>query len=310
MPAQHNINAKGNLLKMNDTFEPISLDGQSDYRRHLDQCPQKASDYSFINIWGWAEEYGLQWNWTPPLVWLRQTIPHTVYWAPVGDWQNTDWEQAFSRIAAPAPQFCRIPEQLVQIWETTAGIDLRFKSDRDNWDYLYGVEALARLKGRPFHKKKNLLNQFLKQYRFSYQPLNEETIASALDMQADWCTWRDCESSDVLSAENRVIDRILNRWSGLGGIMGGAIFVGDRMAAYTVAEDLGDEALLIHFEKGDPAYKGIYQAINQLYLNSVQQQFSVVNREQDLGSEGLRKAKLSYHPIDFIRKYKTVDRAA
>ena len=87
--------------------------------------------------------------------------------------------------------------------------------------------------------------------------------------------------------------------------MGGAIFVDHQMATYTVAEDFGDRTLLIHFEKGDPGYKGVYQAINQFFLDSVKDRFTVVNREQDLGSEGLRKAKLSHHPIDFVRKFKT-----
>lgn len=295
---------------MDFAFEPISLDRQNAYRRHLDQCPQKASDYSFINIWGWAEEYGLQWAWESPLVWIRQTIPHTIYWAPIGDWLSTDWGNAFHRFADPAPRFCRIPEQLAKTWAASGFSSHGLESDRDNWDYLYTVDALVTLKGRPFHKKKNLLNQFLKHYAYSYETLSQGTIASALAMQSHWCTWRDCESSDVLSAENRVIDKILSRWDTLEGIMGGAIFVGHQMAAYTVAENFGDGTLLIHFEKGDPEYKGVYQAINQFFLDSVKHQFAVVNREQDLGSEGLRKAKLSYHPIDFIRKYKTGDAPA
>ena len=260
-----------------------------------------------VKIWGWADEYGLQWAWVSPLVWLRQTIPHTIYWAPVGDWKNTDWAKMFNRFVEHDLQFCRIPEQLAQIWKAMKPYQQRLASDRDNWDYLYSVEALAALRGRPFHKKKNLLNQFLKNYNFSYQPLSEATIASALAMQSYWCSWRDCESSEVLSAENRVIDKTFNHWLALQGIMGGAIFVDDQMVAYTVAEDIGAGTLLIHFEKGDPEFKGVYQAINQLYLDSVKGQFTVVNREQDLGSEGLRKAKLSYHPIDFIRKYRTGD---
>jgi len=73
-----------------------------------------------------------------------------------------------------------------------------------------------------------------------------------------------------------------------------------------VAESLPDETLLIHFEKADPEYKGGYQAINQMFLDHIKAKFTTVNREQDLDDEGLRQAKLSYHPVDFLRKFKVV----
>jgi hypothetical protein len=95
----------------------------------------------------------------------------------------------------------------------------------------------------------------------------------------------------------------LDHWEQLQGVTGGALRVEDRLAAYTIAEDLPDGTLVIHFEKGDPEYKGSYQAINQMFLEQDPSPSTLVNREQDLGSEGLRKAKLSYHPVDYVRKY-------
>lgn len=74
------------------------------------------------------------------------------------------------------------------------------------------------------------------------------------------------------------------------------------MVAYTVGERLDDDTLLIHFEKGLSQYKGVYQAINHLFLLNEGAEFTWVNREQDLNIEGLRKAKMSYHPAFFLRK--------
>ena len=74
-------------------------------------------------------------------------------------------------------------------------------------------------------------------------------------------------------------------------------------AGIRVAEYLTEHTVLIHFEKGDPAYKGVYQAINRMFLEQAADSFQFVNREQDLGDAGLRKAKLSYHPVDFVKKY-------
>ena len=78
------------------------------------------------------------------------------------------------------------------------------------------------------------------------------------------------------------------------------------IAAYTVAERLTNDMLLNHFEKASPMYKGGYQAINQMFLSRTRGEFKTVNREQDLDDEGLRQAKLSYHPSGFLKKYQVL----
>jgi hypothetical protein len=155
------------------------------------------------------------------------------------------------------------------------------------------------------HGKKNLLNQFKKSYDFRYMPFGKEMIEKALEMQSEWCTWRDCESSETLSAENRAIEKALTAWKRLEDILtGGALLVDGSIIAYTIAEYLTREMLLIHFEKACPDHKGAYQAINQMFLENAPHPFEMVNREQDLGDEGLRKAKLSYNPVGFLKKYR------
>ena len=285
-------------------FEPIHLEKQDAYLQRLSECPQKSSDYSFINIWGWAEEYGLCWAFKDRMVWIKQTKPSQIYWAPVGSWDVVDWDVSFDTLFNTSALFTRVPEKLAQCWETGLKNRLKISEERASWDYLYAVQELVELKGNRFHKKKNLLNQFMKTYDYQYVPMGPERVENALAMQTDWCTWRDCESYETLAAENRVITRILTQWPHLTGLMGGAIIVEEVMVAYTVAERLTDDTLLIHFEKGSTDYKGIYQAINQMFLANLKHEFKLVNREQDLDDEGLRKAKLSYNPVDYLRKYR------
>jgi hypothetical protein len=129
-------------------------------------------------------------------------------------------------------------------------------------------------------------------------------MEQAMAMQEDWCTWRDCESSDLLAAENRSILRIFDHWDAFDRVLGGALFVENIIVAYTLAEPLTADSLVIHFEKGCPAYKGAYQAINQIFLVRSASGYRFVNREQDLDNDGLRKAKLSYNPVDFLKKCK------
>jgi len=285
-------------------FEPIQLERQGDYAKMLAQCPQVASDYSFLNLWAWAEDYGLQWAWDDKLIWIKQTYPSNVFWAPVGPWEIVDWKTWFGKDGSRQAQFIRVPEKLVDIWRKDLGDRAMISEERGQWDYLYKVADLIALKGNRYHKKKNLLNQFKKKYDYVYVPLEPELVGLAIGMQTDWCTWRDCESSDILSAENRAIYRVLQHWDRLEGNIGGAVMVDQNMVAYTVAEALTDDTLLIHFEKGDTGYKGVYQAINQMFLGNAAADYLYLNREQDLNDDGLRKAKLSYLPVNFLQKYR------
>ena len=289
---------------MSMEFLPIGLEQQGAYQAVLKQCPAITSDYSFVNLWSWAEAYGLMWAWEDDLVWIRQQKPETCYWAPIGPWEDIDWRHALNRSAADAGTFVRIPERLLQLWQQRRADDLEFEETRGHWDYLYRVDELIALQGNRFHKKRNLLKQFKKKYDFTYHPFKPTMIHMALAMQEDWCTWRDCEAVDALADENRAIAKVLDNWEKLAGLSGGGLIVDDQMVAYTIAETLPDGTLLIHFEKGDPEFKGVYQAINQLFLEQTAGMAAIVNREQDLDDEGLRKAKLSYHPVDFLKKYR------
>ncbi len=290
---------------MNLLFEPIRLERQDEYLERLSRCPQVASDYSFINLWAWCEEYGLQWAWDQDFVWIRQRSPAPALWAPVGDWEAVDWRKRQNPLAAETVVI-RVPERLSSLWQTAFGERIAVHTERGQWDYLYDFRDLVDLPGNRYHAKKNLLQQFLRSYAFQYTDFGPRTIEHAMAMQEDWCSWRDCESSELLAAENRAILRVLQQWEKLRRICGGALFVEGLIVAYTIAEPLTPETILIHFEKGCPAYKGAYQAIHQMFLAHAANGFRWVNREQDLDSEGLRKAKLSYHPADFVKKFRVV----
>jgi hypothetical protein len=292
------------------TFQPLSLERQADYKRLLHQCPQIASDYSFVNIWAWRDIYGLEWAWNEDLVWLRQHHPSLEYWAPVGDWMSKDWVNVFKRLFKDNVSLTRVPEQLWKIWSEQLGAAADLVPNPDHWDYIYSVDELINLKGNKFHKKKNLLHQFTRKYDSRYIHLDEEMIEKALTLQTEWCLWRDCEESTTLEAENHAILNTFQDWSRLEGIFGGGLEVDGNMVAYSVAEPLGEQTLVIHFEKGCPGHKGVYQAINQMFLARSGSGFTYVNREQDLGDPGLRKAKESYNPVGYLEKFSgTVDPA-
>ena len=285
-------------------FEPIDLEKPEDNLIILARCPQVASDYSFLNLWAWSPEYELSWAWDEDLIWIRQNRPDTFLWAPVGDWDAVDWPSRLGDQQATQHTFTRVPQMLANLWREQLPQQVKLEDERGNWDYLYNVADLIELQGNRYHKKKNLLNQFNRNYAFTYMPFGADLVEQAMAMQTDWCTWRDCESSDILTSENRAIFKILKEWRRLDGLFGGALIVDGSMVAYTLAETLTRDMVLIHFEKGDTQYKGVYQAINQQFLANSASDYAIINREQDLNDEGLRKAKLSYHPSDYLQKYR------
>ena len=286
---------------MESSFHPLSLQEQHRYKDFLASTPQVASDYSFGNLWAWREIYGLQWAFDGELVWIRQTRPHSVYWAPVGPWHQVHWSDRLGEVAGEKPAFTRIPEDLAAIWQSVPGLSL--EPDPDHWDYIYSVSELTHLKGNKFHKKKNLLRQFQKNYQAQYVSLDLSRIEQAFTLQTEWCLWRDCEDSETLEMENQAILATLRDWQHLEDVFGGGLIVDGNMAAYTIAEPLDQETVVIHFEKACPTFKGIYQAINQIFLEQEAFAYTFVNREQDLGDPGLRQAKQSYNPVSYLKKY-------
>jgi hypothetical protein len=256
-----------------------------------------------VNLWSWRDIYGLEWAWDDRLVWIRQDRPETAYWAPVGPWDRIDWARSFSSLPADAHRFVRVPEELCRIWQGMHGLQPELTPDEDHWDYIYSVQELVQLSGNRFHKKKNLLKQFERKHDYRYTALGPEMIDKALTLQTEWCVWRDCEDSTTLESENQAILNTFYDWNRLEGVMGGGLLIDGDMIGFTVGEPLDEETLVIHFEKGCPHYKGVYQAINQKFLAEQGQGFTYVNREQDLGDPGLRKAKRSYNPIGFLKKY-------
>jgi hypothetical protein len=284
-------------------FESISLNRQKEYHDALEGCPQLlTSDFSFANVFGWAEHYGLEWAFHKGLCFIRQTKPEPVYWAPIGQWEDYDWANCCAM--RESAHFTRVPEALARLWSISFGNKIMIEENRDHWDYIYSVEELITLKGKKFHKKKNLVNQFKKKYLYQYEPMSPECVEEVLEMQDEWYKWyEENNPSEALKAENHAITRVLHNIDQIDGLMGATLRVEGKVIAYTVAEPLCDDSIVIHFEKGDVRYKGVYQAINQMFLENGAAEYINVNREQDLGDEGLRKAKLSYNPSMFLKKF-------
>lgn len=174
--------------------------------------------------------------------------------------------------------------------------------DRDNWDYVYLVRDLVELSGDKYHQKRNHIAQFRAAHDFEYRALTPDLIAGCERLQDLWCDEKHCDLSATLRAESRAVKEALRSLEQLGAV-GGCIVIDGRVEAFTLGEPLNRDTVTIHLEKANAAYHGLYQVINQQFLERQWRDFTYVNRQQDLGVEGLRRAKVSYHPHHMIEKY-------
>jgi hypothetical protein len=178
-------------------------------------------------------------------------------------------------------------------------MNIEITEDRDNFDYLYLRSDLAELSGKRFHKKKNLVNAFKNAYpEHEARPLNAEQIPQAIKILDRWRQDKG-EDRDYNSAREA-----LDLFGSLK-LRGSIFFVSGKPAGYCLGESVARGRIFaVHFEKGIEEYKGIYQYINQAFAAGLPPFFKQINREQDLGDEGLRQAKMTYRPSGFVEKYK------
>ena len=183
-----------------------------------------------------------------------------------------------------------------------------YTEERDLFDYVYDGDSMRELKGRKNVKKRNHINYFLKEYegRFEYRLLDENDFDACLKLVEEWTSNKE-ENGQVdeeMEEELIGIKKLFNSFPVIKDKLKIAgIFIDGKLEAFTMGEYLNPNMALIHIEKANPSIRGLYPYINQQFLVHEFPDVEFVNREEDMGIEGLRKAKLSYHPCKFVEKY-------
>ena len=287
------------MVSMALSFTPLSIDGAGEYRRLYSLCSRKSSYYSFGSLWAWRNIYGLSWAFEEGLCWIR--TEKGVLWGPVGPWDEIPWAELMPRLFPGPETFRFVPDGLAHRLKEALGGRIQAINVRSQWEYIHSVKDLIALRGNRFSKKRSHFRQFMKHYSFTYRSLGPEDGEAVLEAQRRWLQER--EPSGALLRENEAIEEMVREWKAVPSLLGGLIEVKGVPVAYTIAEGITDHILVIHFEKALSAYNGGYQAINRLFLQKTASSYTLVNREEDLGDKGMRVAKMSYNPVDFLRKY-------
>lgn len=180
-----------------------------------------------------------------------------------------------------------------------------YEEMRDSYDYVYKLEKLESLSGNKLHSKRNHINYFKKNNTWSFELITEDNFDECWEMNKKWCEDNDCKEDKYLYKEYCAVRRCFDNYWDLG-LEGGLLRKDGKVIAFTMGERLNSDTYVIHIEKAFSEIRGAYQMINREYVAYVKQthpQMVYVNREEDMGYEGLRKAKLSYYPVKMEEKY-------
>jgi hypothetical protein len=190
---------------------------------------------------------------------------------------------------------------LARFLPAEAGLEV--VTDRDNFDYLHLREEMAQLSGKNYHKKKNRVNYFMVRHRYAVETYEARHLEGALAVLEEWHRVRLAMGPSSLGGEVEGAGEAL-RLCGELGLSGVVLLVEGEVKGFALGERLNQSTAVCHFEKGDLFMDGLYQLLDREFCRLLFTDCRYVNREQDLGELSLRQAKLSYHPVELVRKYR------
>lgn len=294
------------LEKEKLTFHPISLEDRDWMTQKLQEDDLGACEYTFANNFIWSEVYEVEVGQAYDCGMIRyRERGNFEYSFPFG---NGDKKKAIELLrgicAAHQHKLCLYPiveeerKQLIQWFPGEFEID----ADRSDFDYVYTVEKLSTLRGKKLHGKRNHIARFMDDADWSYEALTTDNMNECREMAKLWIGQREEKWNDEMEQEMRVLEKAFTYYKELG-LFGGVLRKKGSIVAFTIGERLNSDTMVVHFEKAFPELQGAYPMINQQFVLHEGQNFTYVNREEDTGDLGLRKAKLSYYPDILLKKY-------
>jgi len=288
-------------------FKPLTLQDKDLFDNYLKPYTFLTCEYSFTNLYIWRKgceiEYALYKN---AIIIKRKDFDNSYnFLQPIG-YKKEDLKEITDILIEYKKEnnfkflFKNIEKSFMEELKTLYGEQFIIEEDRDNFDYIYKSEKLISLSGKSYHKKKNHYNAFIKNYDFSTAPLSLENLEDCITASKEWCNKNNCKG--YLLYELRAIQDILKNKDKLD-FIGMVVYVDNKIVAFTLGEIMNDDMAIVHIEKADSDIRGLYAYINKIFVENYLSSVPFINREQDLGVEGLRKAKESYLPIRLEPKY-------
>lgn len=278
----------------------------------------RKTEYCFTTLFIWSESYGTRIARYHDWLLVRSIAPNhsqptADYLFPAG---QGNLQEALEAIRADA-ETLQLPwrllgmseQEVAQVQACFPGETWEAEPVRDSFDYLYHREDLLGLKGKKYQAKRNFISRFLRNEHWSYERIDsndpercQQQIQECVLLNRKWCLENGCRHNYSLQSEICAGRKALANFVPLQ-LKGGLLRLNGEPVAYTIGEPLNSDTFIVHIEKAFSTVEGAYPMINRSFVEAETEGFLYINREDDAGDEGLRKAKLSYHPAFLEEKY-------
>lgn len=286
-------------------FRDIQLSDKEIMTQKFLEDNKKSCEFCFANNYLWKKIYPTQITEIGDCIVLRFLEDDEIYYAyPIG---NGDKRKVIEKIIL-YEQASGHNVNISGMSKFEAG-DLikwfparfRVEYDRDMSDYIYTTKSLSKLEGRKYHSKRNHIARF-KEEDWSYERITDKNVSECIEMNHMWKKKRTAKWDEMMQYEYDVVKEGLKYFKELE-LVGGLLRKKGKVVAFAIGEPLTDDTFVVHFEKAFSDVQGAYAMINQQFALNECKGYKYINREEDEGDEGLRQAKLSYHPEMLIDKY-------
>lgn len=296
-------------------WKEIQLSDQDIFRKAFHSIQSQASEMSFANMFMWRKNYNTVYSVIDDVLCMvsnsRLTRPFAFIPVPLGEFRPEAFRNAVHEVRKYFDNrgwqfnFGRVEESRIAQLQQHLGLKLKLEKNEDNSDYLYETESLITLAGKRLSAKRNHIHKFLREYGgFEYVELNRELVPECKRIFEEWCCGNEaCDCHVPEECEKWACSQLLDNWDAIVGLKGALIQVNGRFEAFTIGEIVNENTAVIHIEKGNTEIHGIYTIINREFVERAFPETTYINREEDMGKEGLRKAKSSYYPCGFVHKY-------
>ncbi|MDR2802451.1 MAG: phosphatidylglycerol lysyltransferase domain-containing protein [Prevotellaceae bacterium] len=287
-------------------FQAVTIADREKINAILKLSDFRAAEYSFANIFNWSKAFSSEIAFFEDFLLCRGGTGRKNYIYPAGAGNLKAAITALTDDAAMLEQpfvLRAIQAEEKQLLEQLFPGRFYFTALRSTFDYVYHSEDLINLSGKKFQSKRNLISRFNKNFEWHYEAITIDNLQECVQMNDEWCRLYACHENSSLQAETCAVRRALNYFTDET-LVGGLLRVGGKVVAYTIGEQINSDTFIIHIEKAfGEKFPGAYQVINREFAERHAAHLKYINREDDTGDEGLRKAKLSYRPAFMIEKY-------
>jgi hypothetical protein len=291
-------------------FAQITIKDKNLFDSYLKDYNPRKSELTFTNLFMWRDFYSFRYTVANNLLCII-SVPKKgtpCAYPPIGQASEENYRETVLLLLEYFNSngwklvFKKVSEDELELLKPYVKSEADIIFDRDNSDYVYLTEDLVNLKGKKFDGKRNHINKFSKLYEYEYVDISSDVIDECKRIMEEWCEGRNCSCQKGDYCERYANLEVLDNYDELD-CKGALIKVNGKFEAFTIGERLNSDTAVIHIEKANFRIQGLYAMINQQFCRSEWQNTTYINREQDLGQEGLRKAKLSYNPVMMVNKY-------